>query len=96
MFAEAMLEAKLRLLSRCRDKRRTFITTAEKLDIAWYALKRLLNHTIAGDVTAGYIMSDVERLREPMNMVSEAILDACGIAEKKSKATTARRKQSST
>lgn len=75
------------------DLRRTFITTAERLDIAWYALKRLLNHTIAGDVTAGYIMSDVERLREPMNMVSLAILEHCGLAGAQRKSVTARKKR---
>ncbi len=48
------------------DLRRTFITTAESLDIPVYALKRLLNHKMANDVTAGYIVIDVERLRKPM------------------------------
>ncbi len=45
------------------DLRRTLITIAEGLDISAYALKRLMNHRINGDVTAGYIMTDVERLR---------------------------------
>lgn len=56
------------------DLRRTFITIAESLDIAAYALKRLLNHKISGDVTAGYIMLDVERLRKPMQMISDYIV----------------------
>ena len=47
------------------DLRRTFITVAESLDISGYALKRLANHKMANDVTAGYIISDVQRLREP-------------------------------
>ena len=45
------------------DLRRTFITIAESLDISVYALKRLLNHKMTNDVTAGYIITDVERLR---------------------------------
>jgi len=56
------------------DLRRTFITVAESLDIAAYALKRLLNHKMNGDVTAGYIMLDVERLRKPMQMITDYLL----------------------
>jgi integrase len=56
------------------DLRRTFITVAESLDIAAYALKRLLNHKMNGDVTAGYIISDVERLRKPMQMITDYFL----------------------
>jgi integrase len=56
------------------DLRRTFITMAESLDIAAYALKRLLNHKMNGDVTAGYIMLDVERLRKPMQMITDYII----------------------
>jgi len=39
------------------DLRRTFITIAESLDIFAYAIKRLVNHKISGDVTAGYIIA---------------------------------------
>ena len=56
------------------DLRRTFITTAERLDISSYALKRLVNHKSGSDVTAGYIIMDVERLREPMRKISNHIL----------------------
>ena len=56
------------------DLRRTFITIAESLDIPAYALKRLLNHKMGGDVTAGYIILDVERLRKPMQMIADFIL----------------------
>ena len=55
------------------DLRRTFITIAESLDIPAYALKRLLNHKMSGDVTAGYIILDVERLRKPMQMITDFI-----------------------
>ena len=57
------------------DLRRTFITIAESLDIPAYALKRLLNHKDPNDVTAGYIVSDVERLRAPMQKISNFILE---------------------
>ncbi|CDZ77221.1 Putative prophage CPS-53 integrase [Legionella massiliensis] len=53
------------------DLRRTFATTAESLDLPAYALKRLLNHKMTNDVTAGYIMRDVERLRVPMQRIAD-------------------------
>jgi len=56
------------------DLRRTFITVAESLGIRDYTLKRLLNHRSSGDVTDGYIMTDVERLREPMQQISDRLL----------------------
>ena len=60
------------------DLRRTFITIAESLDISAYALKRLLNHKMTNDVTAGYIISDVERLRIPMQKITDYILYRVG------------------
>lgn len=56
------------------DLRRTFITIAESLDISAYSLKRLLNHKMTNDVTAGYIITDVERLRLPMQKITNFIL----------------------
>ena len=53
------------------DLRRTFITTAESLDISAYALKRLVNHKDRNDVTAGYIISGVDRLREPIQKIAD-------------------------
>lgn len=58
------------------DLRRTFSTVAESLDLSHYALKRLLNHRMAGDVTAGYIGKNVERLREPMQRITDYFLEA--------------------
>ena len=57
------------------DLRRTFITIAESLDVPKYALKQLINHKDARDVTAGYIIMDVERLRQPMNDITDYILE---------------------
>jgi integrase len=61
------------------DLRRTFITVAESLDIPAYALKRLLNHKMRNDVTAGYIITDVERLRKPMQQVTDFMLKQAGL-----------------
>jgi integrase len=60
------------------DLRRTFVTIAESLDIPHYALKRLLNHRADSDVTGGYIVIDVERLRGPVERVADRILELVG------------------
>ena len=56
------------------DLRRLFITTAESLDIPTYAVKMLVNHSTGSDVTGGYIIPDVERLRKPMQKIEDRIL----------------------
>jgi len=61
------------------DLRRTFATVAESLDIPAYALKRLLNHTMRSDVTAGYLIITPERLREPMQRITDFFLRAGGV-----------------
>ncbi len=60
------------------DLRRTFIIIAEGLDISAHALKRLLNHKMSGDITAGYIVTDVERLRKPMQQITDYFLKCMG------------------
>lgn len=61
------------------DLRRTFVTTAEGLDLSVYAIKRLVNHKMNSDVTAGYIVSDVERLREPMQRIADKLSMQIGL-----------------
>lgn len=61
------------------DLRRTFVTIAESIDVPAYTLKRLLNHRGGEDVTSGYIIIDVERLREPVEKIAlkiEAMTEA--------------------
>jgi integrase len=53
--------------------RRTFITVAESCDLSAYALKVLVNHSLGRDVTAGYIISGPDRLREPMQRVTNRL-----------------------
>src|SRR5579885_2721335 len=53
------------------DLRRTFVTMAESLEIPAYVLKRLLNHNMNHDVTADYIIMDIERLRKPVQKISD-------------------------
>ncbi len=58
----------------CHDLRRTFATIAESLDLSGYTVKALLNHKQQlGDVTGGYIILNVDRLREPMQKITNAI-----------------------
>jgi len=57
------------------DLRRTFITIAESLDLSYYAIKRLVNHKLSGDVTAGYVVAEVGRLREPMQRITDRLLE---------------------
>lgn len=61
------------------DLRRTFATVADSLDLSSYALKRLINHKMTGDVTSGYIISDVERLRSPMQRIAAFLLERSGL-----------------
>jgi len=71
------------------DLRRTFITVAEGLDIPHYTLKRLVNHKTSGDVTSGYIVTEVERMREPMQKITDYLLDC--IAEAPAKKAVVRK-----
>lgn len=62
------------------DLRRTFITIADSLDISAYAIKMLVNHSIGGnDVTGGYVIRNIERLRSPMQRITNAFMQAIGI-----------------
>jgi integrase len=55
------------------DLRRTFATVAESLDINHYALKRLLNHR-SQDITQSYVIANVDRLRKPMQAITDFML----------------------
>jgi integrase len=72
------LIAEVRAKSNCpfliHDLRRTFLTMAERLDVPHYALKKLANHVPSNDVTAGYVVIDVERLRIHMSRITDQFL----------------------
>jgi integrase len=61
------------------DLRRTFITAAESTEISVLALKALVNHALGSDVTSGYVIMNVERLREPAQKVADRLKEMCGI-----------------
>ncbi|MDR3630093.1 MAG: tyrosine-type recombinase/integrase, partial [Desulfocapsaceae bacterium] len=70
----ATVTANTGIVFTCHDLRRTFATIAESLDLSGYTVKALLNHKQQlGDVTGGYIILNVERLREPMQKITNAI-----------------------
>lgn len=56
------------------DLRRTFITTAEKLNFSQWTVKRLANHKQVDVTGKHYIIYDIERLREPMEQISTELL----------------------
>lgn len=65
------------------DLRRGFITISESLDLSPYALKGLVNHALGNSVTEGYIQMDAERLRLPMQKVTDRLKVLCGIVAAK-------------
>ncbi len=65
------------------DLRRLFITKAEALDLSPFVIKRLVNHSVGSnsDTTAGYMISDLERLRKPSQQIEDRILSLSGAKE---------------
>ena len=53
------------------DLRRTFMTVAHSLRVPEFTLKRLVNHSLAYDVTAGYIQFDVDSLRDDLQLITD-------------------------
>ena len=70
---------KLKVAFTVHGLRNTFITVAESLDLSPYAIKMLVNHSLPDrqDVTAGYITPELERLRKPMQQVSDRLRVLC-------------------
>ena len=63
------------------DLRRTFVSVAESTEMSVYALKALVNHSLGGDVTAGYVQHSVERLRVPAQRVADELRRLCRIED---------------
>jgi len=62
------------------DLRRTFATLADGLSLSHSTVKRLLNHKMDNDVTAGYIVPGLESLRVPMQHITDAFLTRGGVS----------------
>lgn len=80
-YAQRRVEIDSGVLFTVHDLRRTFATVAESLDIPAYAVKALLNHKMGHDVTAGYVVITVERLRAPMQRITDYILRLGGLRD---------------
>ncbi|VTL97867.1 Uncharacterised protein [Pseudomonas aeruginosa] len=67
--------------------RNTFITVAESLDVSPYAIKMLVNHSLPdkGDVTGGYMSIELERLRGPMQEITDRLRLLCDGSKKTQK-----------
>lgn len=66
------------------DLRRTFITIAESLDISPYAWKQPVNHKIPkNDVSGGYVIPDLERLRQASQKICDFILEKAEFGEQR-------------
>jgi integrase len=64
----------------CHDCRRSFITIAEMLEIPPYTLQALLNHS-SSSVTSGYVVSNIERLRTPMQQITDFMLQKMEVSK---------------
>ena len=62
------------------DTRRSFLSTAEQLEVPYYVLKRLANHTFSGDTLVPYIVVSNERLRLHMERITAHFLELMGVA----------------
>jgi integrase len=59
------------------DLRRTFATAAYRCGLGELDIAALLHHRLSGSVTAGYIVTDVEQLRRPMQSVADRLMALC-------------------
>ena len=57
------------------DTRRSFLSCAEQLEVPYYVLKRLANHTFSGDTLVPYIVVSLERLRLHMERITGHFLE---------------------
>lgn len=73
-YSQAAIEEQTGVKFSPHDLRRSFVTIAERLDFPFSVLKRLLNHVETGNVTMGYIGADVDRLRAPMQKITDYVL----------------------
>lgn len=55
--------------------RRTFLTAGARLNLPPLTLKWLANHETDNDVTLGYVVRDPESLREPIEKISQRLLE---------------------
>lgn len=70
----AAITAKTEIAFQMHDLRRTFATAADALELHERTIKRLMNHIDdKKNVTLGYIINEVNRLRAPMQAIEDRI-----------------------
>jgi integrase len=60
------------------DLRRTYISMAAKIGIPHHVIKKLVNHIASSDVTDGYVIIQVDQLREPIDQINNRFLTLFG------------------
>jgi integrase len=78
-FAFDQIEEATGIKSSPHDLRRVFATVADSCELNTLAIKALMNHAQPSDVTSGYIIMSVERLRKPAQLVADKIAQLCRI-----------------
>lgn len=61
------------------DLRRSYVTIGDELDIKNTVIKSLVNHRQDSDVTEGYIIRSIEKLRRATQQITDAILKYAGV-----------------
>ena len=61
------------------DLKRTFLTIGEAAMIPFSLLKTLANHKTDGDVTAGYINTEAETIKQAINKIANFIEQKCSL-----------------
>jgi hypothetical protein len=63
------------------DLRRTYLTVAASAGILAMDMKGLVNHSLGGDVTSGYVIMPLEQLRGAAQRVADHMAKLCNISE---------------
>jgi integrase len=78
-FQLGQIEQETGIKTSPHDLRRCFLSVAESCDISPLALKALVNHAGGNDVTSGYVIMSIERLREAAQRVADKVTQLCAI-----------------
>jgi integrase len=73
------------------DLRRTFLTVAAGSGVSLLELKKLVNHSVGADVTAGYVVFHTDSLREPAQRVADRMKQLCDVKQPEGVARLERR-----
>jgi integrase len=61
------------------DLRRTFLTMADKLEVSFSTLSRLVNHSLKTNTTNGYVICHMEKLRSAMSRITDEFIALLGL-----------------